>query len=256
MTMPEMSAQKLHEQQVGEAFIKEYNRNHNTDYLVDREYHEEFPDIKFKTALNTSELVAEVVQVVESESRKANETFVASLQTDIKAELENRGCRGIVVAILYETLPSPATLKGWIHSVASYVQTKRNDLKQGQFKFDRANDSRGFWDMSHVRSSIRLVQIKLVENFEKVLVVMMKAQDHQIFPEAYLANAISKKSNKYSPDSIKEVILLLDCNFPAIEEAHMKEFAEHAQKNNVNPGFKEVWCVNILLDRTIVQQLL
>jgi len=65
----------------------------------------------------------------------------------------------------------------------------------------------------------------------------------------------SGHANKYSPDSLKEVILLLDCNFPAIEEADMKEFAEHAQKNNLNAGFKEIWCVNILLDRTIVQQL-
>jgi hypothetical protein len=52
MTMPDMSAQKLREQEVGEAFIKEYNRNHNTDFLVDREYREEFPDIKFKSASN------------------------------------------------------------------------------------------------------------------------------------------------------------------------------------------------------------
>jgi hypothetical protein len=254
-TMPDISAQKLREQEVGEAFIREYNRHHNTDYLVDREYHEEFPDIKFKSESNTSELVAEVVQVVESESQKANESFVASLQTDIKAELENRECRGMVVAILYETLPSPATLKGWIHSVISYVQSKRIDLKQGQFKFDRANDSRSFWDISHIKNSIRLLQIKLVENYDKVAVVMLPSQGRQMFPDAYLANAIIKKANKYSPDSIREVILLLDCNFPAIEEADMKEFAGYAQKNNVNPGFKEIWCVNILLNRTIVQPL-
>jgi hypothetical protein len=87
-------------------------------------------------------------------------------------------------------------------------------------------------------------------------VVMLQSQGRQMFPDAYLANAIKKKSNRYSPDSIQELILLLDCNFPAIEETEMSEFAEHAKKNNVNPGFKEIWCVNILLDRTIVQQLL
>jgi hypothetical protein len=48
--MAEMSAQKLRERQIGEAFIKEYNRNHNADFFVDREHPEEFPDIKFKSA--------------------------------------------------------------------------------------------------------------------------------------------------------------------------------------------------------------
>ena len=109
--------------------------------------------------------------------------------------------------------------------------------------------------MAHVKNSIRFLEIKLVANFDEVAVMILKSHGRQIFPEAYLANAITKKSNKYSPDSLKEVILLLDCNFPAIEEADMKEFAEHAHKNNLNAGFKEIWCVNILLDRTIVQQL-
>jgi ribosomal protein S17E len=255
MYMPDIAFQKLREQRVAEAFIKEYNRKHKTDYSVNRQYNEEFPDIKFKSASNNSELAAEVVQVVESESEKATESSVVCLQTGIKAELENLGWRGIVVAILYETLPIPAKVKAWINSVASYVQSKGNDLKQGQFKFDRGNDSRSFWDMSHVKNSIRFLQIKLVANFDEVAVMILKSHGRQMFPEAYLSNAITKKSNKYSPDSIKEVILLLDCNFPAIEEADMKEFAEHAQKNNVNAGFKEIWCVNILLDRTIVQQL-
>jgi hypothetical protein len=198
--------------------------------------------------------LAEVVQVVESESQKVIESFVTSLQTSIKAELENRGCNGIVVAIRYETLPSPATIKVWIHPVAGYVQAKRIDLKQSQFKFDRANDGRSFWDMSHLKNSIRSLQIKLVDNFDKLAVVMLPSQGRQMFPDAYLANAITKKSNRYSLESIKEVVLLLDCNFPAIDEAEMAEFVEQA-KNNVNPGFKEIWCVNILLDRTIVQQL-
>jgi len=99
------------------------------------------------------------------------------------------------------------------------------------------------------------LQIKLVESFDKVAVVMLPSQARQMFPDAYLANAITKKSNRYSPESIKEVILLLDCNFPAIDEGDMDEFLEQAKKNNVNPGFKEIWCINILLDRTIVQQL-
>jgi hypothetical protein len=182
MHMPDIAFQKLREQRVAEAFIKEYNRKHKTDYSVDRQYNEEFPDIKFKSASNNSELAAEVVQVVESESEKATESSVVCLQTGIKAELENRGWRGIVVAILYETLPIPTKVKAWINSVASYVQNKGNDLKQGQFKFDRATDSRSFWDMAHVKNSIRLLQIKLVENLDKVAVVMLKSQGAANFP--------------------------------------------------------------------------
>jgi hypothetical protein len=91
MHMPDIAFQKLREQGVAEAFIKEYNRKHKTDYSVDRQYNEEFPDIKFKSASNNSELAAEVVQVVESESEKATESSVVCLQTGIKAELENRG---------------------------------------------------------------------------------------------------------------------------------------------------------------------
>ena len=66
-------------------------------------------------------------------------------------------------------------------------------------------------------------------------------------------NALQKKAKKYSPDSIKELTLLLDCDFPPIDETDMDEFAEAAKKKN--PGLKEIWCINILLDRTIVKRL-
>ena len=79
------------------------------------------------------------------------------------------------------------------------------------------------------------------------------SKGRQIFPGTYLQNAIHKKAKKYAPGSIKGIILLLDCNFPGIDEVGMDHFSEQAKK--VNPGFEQVWCVNILAGRTIIEQL-
>lgn len=253
--MPSLSAQKAREQEIGKAFIEQYNEVHKTDYALDSTYNGEFPDLRFKSLSESHrDLLAEVVQVIESEKEKAKEKAVSYLQRKIRSELLDRECKGLSVTLQYTDLPRPQNLKSWIYCVANYAFEKFNDLKRIQFKFDRAKDGRVFWEMSHIKTSIRSLQIKLLKDFDGVAVFLVPSQARRVFPEGYLFNAIQKKSGKkYAPSSIMDVTLLLDCDFSAIDEADMEEFSEHARTKN--PGFKEIWCVNILANRIIVAQL-
>jgi hypothetical protein len=157
-----------------------------------------------------------------------------------------------VVAIQYFSLPESGLVKAWLNCVSSYVEHKRSDLKRQEFKFDSAIDGRSFWKIPHINGSIRGIQIRLTDTSDEIWVILT-SKGRQIFPGAYLRDAIHKKAKKYAPGSIKGIFLLLDCNFPGIDEVDMDHFSEQAKK--LNPGFEQIWCVNILAGKTIIKRL-
>ncbi len=249
MTTP---VQKAQEQRAGRAFIKAYNERHETDYALDASYSGEFPDLQFKSSSGAHpDFGAEVVRVVRSELDKANDSKVNNLQNQLRDRFEQLGYRGVFVGIRFTGIPPAKERKAYVSLVSRYVDQKLKSLRDREFEFDWHEDLPVFWDQRIIKTTIRSIKVSLVETDSVSVLLLGEAKE--VFPEEYIKAAIVKKMEKYSPTALDEVFLLLDCDFILIDEHDMQAFA--ANFSGVKGGFSQLWCVNILADRTIVEKL-